>query len=167
MQSTAFADEHEAVTNPIDLVERVASCKDWIFDRRSDEEVAVEVPGRWCDYGLYFAWSEELGALHFSCAFDMRVPDRQMPQIYELLAHLNERLWIGHFALWMDEGMPMFRHTVQVTDLAAARLVLEDLMEVAVTECERFYPAFQFVVWAGKSAREAIEAAMLDVMGEA
>jgi hypothetical protein len=167
MHSAAFVDEHDAAHNPIDLVEQVASGKDWSFDRRSDEEMAVEVPGRWCDYGLYFAWSEDLGALHFSCAFDMRVPERQQTQVYELLAHLNERLWIGHFAVWMDEGIPMFRHTVQVTDLAASRLALEDLMDIAVAECERFYPAFQFVIWAGKSAREAIQAAMLDVMGEA
>lgn len=167
MHSAAFADEFDAVVNPIDLVERVASGKEWNVDRRSSEEVAVEVPGRWCDYGLYFAWSEDLGAVHFSCAFDMKVPAAFRGPVFELLAHLNERLWIGHFAVWLDEGIPMFRHTVQVTDLAASRLVLEDLMDIAVAECERFYPAFQFVIWGGKSAPEAMQAAMLDVMGEA
>lgn len=167
MQSAAYANDRHGTRNPIDLVERVATGKDWSCERRSVEEVAVEVPGRWCDYGLYFAWSEELGALHFSCAFDMRIDAQRQAQVYELLAHLNERLWLGHFAIWMDEGIPMFRHTVQVTDLAAARLVLEDLIAIAVAECERFYPAFQFVIWGGKSARDAIQAAMLDVMGEA
>ena len=33
--------------------------------------------------------------------------------------------------------------------------------------CERYYPAFQFVVWAGKSASEAMSAAMFDTEGEA
>jgi len=164
MQTAALS---EMIGNPIDKVEQLASGREWIFDRRSDEEMAVEVPGQWCDYGLYFAWSEDLNALHFSCAFDMRVPPKCRPAIYELLALLNERLWIGHFSLWQDEGLPMFRQTVQAGPRGPTGRVLEDLMEVAVAECERFYPAFQFVIWGGKSAQDAIAAAMLDVAGEA
>lgn len=168
MQSAAF---HDVSANPIDVIEQLASGRDWSFDRRSDEEMAVEVPGQWCDYGLYFAWSRDLGALHFSCAFDMRVPPKVRPAIYELLALLNERLWIGHFSLWQDEGLPMFRQTVQTGSVEPAatpgKRILEDLMEIAVAECERFYPAFQFVIWGGKSAKDAIAAAMLDVAGEA
>ena len=40
-------------------------------------------------------------------------------------------------------------------------------MEIALTECERFYPAFQFVIWGGKSASEAVSAAILDTIAEA
>jgi hypothetical protein len=36
-----------------------------------------------------------------------------------------------------------------------------------MTECERFFPAFQFVVWGGKEPNEALAAAMIDVEGEA
>lgn len=162
---TALTDQ--VSTNPIDHIETVAALRDWVFDRRSEEELAIEAPGKWCDYALYFAWSEELHAVHISCAFDMRVPEKCRPAIYELIAHLNERLWIGHFALWIDEGMPMYRHTIQVPDVDAIRPCLDEVVEVAVIECEKFYPAFQFVIWAGKTASEAIEAAMLDTMGEA
>lgn len=163
----AFADE--VSVNPIDHIETLASLREWEFDRRSEQELAIEAPGTWCDYGLYFAWSEELNAVHVSCAFDMRVPEKRRAPIYELVAHLNERLWIGHFALWMEEGIPMFRHTIQVPDADAntVRPCLENIVEIAVAECERFYPAFQFVIWAGKSATEAIEAAMLDTVGQA
>ena len=44
---------------------------------------------------------------------------------------------------------------------------MEDLVEVALNEAERFFPAFQFVIWGGKSAEEAVAASMLDVAGEA
>jgi hypothetical protein len=37
----------------------------------------------------------------------------------------------------------------------------------AIHACERYYPAFQFVVWAGKTATEAMSAAMFDTEGEA
>ena len=41
------------------------------------------------------------------------------------------------------------------------------LLVGAIHACERYYPAFQFVVWAGKSASEAMSAAMFDTEGEA
>jgi len=56
--------EEEAAANPLDIVEQFVTANEWAFDRRSDDEMAVEVPGRWCDYSLYFAWREDIGALH-------------------------------------------------------------------------------------------------------
>jgi hypothetical protein len=43
----------------------------------------------------------------------------------------------------------------------------EAVLEAALDACERYYQAFQFVVWAGKGAREAIDSAMFDTSGEA
>jgi hypothetical protein len=36
-----------------------------------------------------------------------------------------------------------------------------------MTECERYYPAFQFVIWGGRSAADAIASSLLDTVGEA
>ena len=44
---------------------------------------------------------------------------------------------------------------------------LEDLVDVSVSESDRYYPAFQFVIWGGKTATEALNAALIDVAGEA
>jgi hypothetical protein len=41
------------------------------------------------------------------------------------------------------------------------------MLSGAIHACERYFSAFQFVVWAGKSAEEAISAAMFDTDGEA
>ena len=41
------------------------------------------------------------------------------------------------------------------------------MVDIAITECERFYPAFQFVLWGGKSPVDALQAAMLECVGEA
>ena len=81
---------------------------------------------------------------------------------------VNERLWLGHFGLWTEEGVPMFRHAVLLRGLGGASMEqIEDLVDIALSECERFYPAFQFVIWGGKSAPDAISAALLDTVGEA
>jgi len=154
--------------HPIELIEQVLSARDWTFERRGDDELAVEVPGRWCDYGVFFALAPELETLHISCALDMRVPEPRRGAIAELLAIANEKLWIGHFALWAEEGLPMFRYSLLLgTDLNLGTDRLESLIDVAISECERFYPAFQYVTWGGKAPAEAVEAAMLDTVGEA
>ena len=44
---------------------------------------------------------------------------------------------------------------------------MEDLIEIAVGEADRFYPAFQFLLWGGKSPEEALAAALLETVGEA
>ena len=41
------------------------------------------------------------------------------------------------------------------------------LLDHALSSCERYYQAFQFVLWAGKSAREAFETANFETKGEA
>ncbi len=107
-------------------------------------------------------------ALHFSCGFEMKVPRGRRGSVYELLATVNERLWLGHFDLAPDDQSPSFRHGVLLRGAPGASVEqIEDLVEISVTECERFYPAFQFVVWGGKNAEEAIASAMIDPVGEA
>lgn len=165
--TTTIPTQEQTGPNPIDVIESIAAYREWSFERRNDQEMAIEVPGHWCDYGLFFAWSEDLDALHFSCAFDMRTPATRRAPILDLLAQLNERLWLGHFALWSETGIPMFRHTVLLSGQDLNRAGIEDLVEIAVGECERFYPAFQFTIWGGKTADEAIAAALLDTVGEA
>jgi len=166
--TVSVALEEAAAANPLDVVEQFVAANDWSYDRRNDEELAVEVPGKWCDYSLYFAWRQDAGALHFTCAFDMRVQSAKRRETNDLLARVNDRLWLGHFAVWSDEGVPMFRHAVLLRGHGGASMEqIEDLVDIALSECERFYPAFQFVLWGGKSADDAIAAALLDTVGEA
>jgi len=154
--------------NPIDLVEEIVVANDWSHDRASEEEMIVEVSGRWCDYRMYFLWQEELSALHFSCGFDMKVPKRRRNSLYELLALANERLWLGHFDLAAGEASPSFRYAILLRGLGDTSVEqVEDLVDIALSECERFYPAFQLVIWGGKSPEDALANAMIDPVGEA
>jgi hypothetical protein len=162
------ARERERATNPLDVLEQIVTANEWAFERRSDGEMAAEAPGKWCDYGLFFSWSPEISAMHFSCAFDMKVPAETRGKLFELLALANEKLWIGHFGLETEDGTPVFRHSVLLRGAPCASAEsLEDMVDIALTECERFFPAFQFVLWGGKSPTDALQAAMLDCVGEA
>ncbi len=160
--------DRDRSTNPLDILEQIIAANEWAFERRSDGEMAAEAPGKWCDYGLHFSWSHEISAMAFTCAFDMKVPAERREKLYELLALANDRLWIGHFGIEAEDGVPVFRHSVLLRGAQGASAEsLEDMVDIAITECERFFPAFQFVLWGGKSPAEALAASMLDCVGEA
>ena len=59
---------------PMDIVEHVLRKQKWKFSRVCDNEMVAEIRGRWCDYSLHFVWSGVANAFHFTCAFDVRVP---------------------------------------------------------------------------------------------
>ncbi len=166
---TGISISHEDLSHhPLDVIEQLVDENDWMFERRNDQEMAVQVPGRWCDYSMFFAWNDTADAVHFTCAFDMRVPDAKRGVVHGLLATVNEKMWLGHFGIWDDEGLPMYRHAIPLRGTLGPSLgQIEDLIDNAIMECERFYPAFQYVIWGGKTPEEAVAAAMIDTVGEA
>jgi hypothetical protein len=98
----------------------------------------------------------------------MRVPERRRAEVQQLISLVNEQLWVGHFDLWVQDGIVMYRHALMLTGgITAAGTQCEGLLGTALDACERYFPAFQFVVWAGKGAREALDAAMFETSGEA
>jgi hypothetical protein len=154
--------------NPVDVVEHLAAIRDWSFDRAAADEIAISIAGRWTDYHLSFTWMDEIESLHLACAFDCRVPERRRAEVLQLIAQVNEQLWVGHFDLWTRDGIVMFRHAIILAGgVEPSGRQCEVVLEAALEACERYYQAFQFVVWAGKSAREAVDAAMFDTAGEA
>lgn len=155
-------------TNPLDLVEELVLANDWPFQRSADDEILIEIGGRWSDYRLFFVWQEEVSALQFCNRLDIKVPVKKRADVHDLLIRVNERLWVGHFDVSADDDTIMFRHTSLMRGVGGASPEqIEDLVELGLVECERYYPAFQLVIWGGKSADEAIQAAILDPAGEA
>jgi hypothetical protein len=160
--------ERDQRNNPLEVVEHMATGNNWPFERSGEDEIAIVVTGRWTEYQLSFTWMREIEALHLACAFDMKVPELRLAEVQQLVALINEQLWIGHFDVWMQNGMVMFRHALVLAGgVAASGRQCEAVLASALDACERYYPAFQFVVWAGKSAREAMDSAMFETSGEA
>ena len=153
--------------NPLDIIEDVLMHRELAYERYSPEEIAVEVPGRWCDYRFVFLWRSDWNSLHMTGVMDLRASKVIKTKIYELLARINEKLWIGTFDLTQEELNPAFRYAMLLRpDLTVTSEQIQDLVDIATSECERFYPAFQMVVWGGKTPAEAIQASMLETVGE-
>ncbi len=152
--------------NPLAVVEDIAADNNWSFERSGEDEVTIVSKGDWTDYQLSFTWMSEIEALHLACAFDMKIPTPRRAEVQRLIAAINEQLWVGHFDIWTHTGMIMYRQALVLPGgLTASTAQCESMLVGAIHACERYYPAFQFVVWAGKTASEAMSAAMFDTAG--
>ncbi len=166
MSLIGYADEQRI--NPLDVVERLAAVNDWAFERASEDEITILVAGRWAEYQVSYTWMHDIEALHLACAFDLKVPVQRRIEVQQLIAMINEQMWVGHFDLWTQDGIVMFRHALMLSGgVEASSKQCEALLGIALDACERYFPAFQFVVWAGKPAREALDATMFETSGEA
>jgi hypothetical protein len=163
----SLAIAHDPSINPLEVVEHLAAGNNWPFERAGEDEVAIIVTGRWTNYQISFTWMSEIEALHLACAFDMRIGELRLTEVQSLVSLINEQLWIGHFDIWQKNGVVMFRHALLLAGVNASGRQCEAVLGAALDACERYFPAFQFVVWAGKSAREAMESAMFETSGEA
>ena len=107
-------------------------------------------------------------SLHVSCSFDLKTPPHKRAAIGELTQLINEQLWLGHFDLWTQQDMVMFRHSLCLAGGAAASdAQCGAVVKAAVNACETYFQAFQFVLWANRGPREAIALAAFETTGVA
>lgn len=155
-------------SNPLDRVERLAEARHWAFDRSTQSEVTMRIEGGWSDLSVSMCWRDDLETLHVAAAFDVKIPAPRRDETSRLIARINEQLLHGHFDLWTNDGSLVFRNNLLLTGGAEANdAQCETLIRLAVETCERYFPAIQFVVWAGRNAEEALESSLLETVGEA
>ena len=161
-------DQENFVLNPIDIVEDVIHGKKWSFSRSDDYELVAEIASQWCQYRLYFTWSEQIRAISFTVTFDIKFPQSKYRSAHELLALINEKLWIGHFDITKKNGIPAYRHTVlSLPENEMLQHQLEDLVDIAIYECEKYYPAFQLVLFDDSLPSNALSVSTFDTIGSA
>ncbi|MGQ5700918.1 YbjN domain-containing protein [Sandaracinobacteroides sp. A072] len=160
---------------PIDVLEQYFASHNWSFQRDGDEEIVTTVKGSWSDYELRALWREDDRVLQFIAMTGINagaapIDVATRANLFETLALVNEQLWIGHFETWSSDGAILFRHAALLDGSEEPSLSLPQahaLVDAAIDECERYYPVFQFVLWGGKSPRDALTAAMVETEGEA
>lgn len=155
-------------STPVAMLAALFEARGWSFEVDGDEEVTAEFKGSWTSYQIRGLWRDEDGVLQLIVLPDVTIPTTKRQAVYEALGLINEQLWLGHFDLWSSNGVLLFRHAVIMP--ANGMLGLDQgqtIIDVAIDECERFYPVFQFILWGGKSPAEAMAAALVDTMGEA
>ena len=155
---------------PIEVLEAYFEARGWACERTAEGEIVASATGSWTQYELRGVWRPEDQVLQFLAFPDIKVAPEKRSAIHEALSLINEQLWLGHFEIWSGSGLVVFRHSTILDAREDDGLSFEQaeaIAEAAVEECERFYPVFQFVLWAGKTPQEAIAAALIETQGEA
>lgn len=152
----------------MDMLAALFEAHGWAHEFIHDDEICGEVPGSWTTYQLRGIWRAEDRVLQVLCLPEVRVSEEKRPAACELVALVNEQLWLGHFDIWSQGGMLLYRHGLMLGDDGLLSLEMaQHAVEGAIAECDRFYPAFQFVLWGDKQPQDALDAAMVDAAGEA
>ncbi len=137
-------DAFEDVSNPLDSVEEILSANDWSFDRMSEDELTVQISGKMGEYKMLFVWQEDYSAMQFVCEFDLEFRPEAIDNAARAMTAMNANLWLGHFDIRPGTAVPCFRHTSLFRGMTQGSGAdhLEDLVDIALSECERYYPAF-------------------------
>ncbi|MBE6444718.1 MAG: hypothetical protein E7019_01475 [Alphaproteobacteria bacterium] len=154
--------------NPIDIVENIFASRSFEFERRNPNEVVVEVQGKWNNMLLFFSWEANMNCVHISCLMDIENKLEDRSKIFELLALINEELWVGHFSYWSEQNTPVFKHSLFLNnenDFFENNIAL--MIDIAIKECERMYPVFKVVLTKGMSPKQALYPMLMETIGQA
>ena len=156
------------IDDPIELVTQFIVTNDWLLQRRAENAVLVEVPGKWCDYQLAVIWKNDESAMQVTCRIDIQIETIYFCEIALLAALLNKQIFIGHLALDVATGELELRYTLALRGAGGATPgQIEDVVDIMLGECEHCYPAIYQVAKHSVSAVDAATSAMFVVEGEA
>ena len=154
--------------HPIDIVESIVKHRSWDFDRVGDDQIAMMVEGKWRTYSLNLAWSGFDETLRLICTFDLEPPREKLSALYEALNLANDDCWTGGFSFWQEHHLMVFRYGLVLSGGAIVSTdQIDHLLHMAVTACERYYPAFQLTCWGDQSPSSAMDVAIAEAYGRA
>lgn len=157
-----------SVADPLETLEVAARASNMEAQRVDDTELHVSLTGSWRDIGIWFAWRTEAQVVQLAAPLEMRVPAEHETEVMRLMVMINERLWLGHFDLWEQDKGLVYRNGAVLPDGQGMDETQADiLLRSAMDAFERFYPAFNYVIWGQKNAEEALEAAICETAGSA
>ncbi len=154
--------------HPIDMVEHLAETHDWDFDRIGDDQIAMAVEGQWRTYSVTLAWSPMDETLRLICTFEMEPPEERLPALWEGLNAVNDQCWAGAFSYWDEPKLMVFKYGLLLAggQMACAEQI-NTMISTAVLASERYYPAFQLMVYTDRSASDALQVAIAEAYGHA
>ena len=154
--------------HPIDIVEHLAEHHEWEFDRIEENQIAMAVQGQWRTYSITLAWSGFDETLRIICSFEMEPPIEKLKDLYETLNVANDRCWTGAFTFWEEQKLMVYRYGLVLSggQIATAEQI-DTMISSSVLAAEKYYPAFQLVVYDNQSPDKAMQVAIAEAYGHA
>ncbi len=154
--------------DPLEVVERVLSAENLTFDRTEDGDLAFTLKGDWKDYELWFAWRPDADCLQLCLSIDMKAGKTLRSAAHALINLINQRVWLGHFEVWAEDGEVVFRHSLALPGAERPSMAqTASMIDAAIEAADRFYPAFDFLIAQGKTPQESMDGCMFETVGQA
>ena len=154
--------------DPLEVVEHVLASENLSFDRTDDGDLAFALTGDWKDYELWFAWRPDADCLQLCLSIDLKAGKALRGPAQELINLINQRVWLGHFEVWADDGEVVFRHAMALPEGERPSMAqTASMIDAAMEAADRFYPAFDFLFTGAKSPADAMKACMFETVGNA
>ena len=118
--------------------------------------LSATLRGSWSEYALHAHWEDEREVLHLLCGISGAVPADRTTAIYELLSRANENMWLGNFIYTQESGRVQFRCSLLLRDDVSPISKIDEVLHLAVEECDHFYPILLQVAWAGGEPRQVL-----------
>lgn len=170
----AYSDAEEAP--PIDMLHTLFELEQWSCELINDDEIISTIKGRWTDYSLQANWHDSDNLLQLAICTQFILRKDKWQDCCALLALINPQMKMGHFSIWPqiafkqkpDEYAIIYR---QGLILGSDKLMelgnTEMIVKQAISECDRFFPALQFLINHDLSPEEALKSALVNIDGEA
>jgi hypothetical protein len=120
------------------------------------------------EYKLFFHWQEEYSAMRFICQYDLDIKRAAMDEAAKTMTDINSKLWLGHFDFREGTEIPCFRHTTLFRGMTqtSGSEHMEDLVDIAISECERFFPVFDMLSRGASHDPAQLQLALMPAAGE-
>ncbi len=151
-------------TNPVPVFERLAVAEHFEYERINENELHLSLVGNWCLHDISLVWNNADERLDLYLLLEGHTPQGRSDEMRRLITLINERLSYGRFDYWSEKRALVYRDQINLS--GGAKLVIEQAMSLlsgALEAAERGYPAVQYVIWAGKTPEEALDAALMDI----
>lgn len=151
----------------LDSAEAVLIADNHTFER-VENEIHFSASTPYTDLHGHIHLREDRSSLGIAYIFEQKVPVKKFSDVASLACIMNEALILGHFEVSSLDRNIIWRHSVSLigrNDPEPQEIAA--IVSSGLEACEKFYPAFNFLLWAGKSPQQAAKAALFDTAGEA
>lgn len=154
--------------SPLMLAFQYLKRRGWSVEKVGESEISTEINELFAPFHLCVMWNQEFQSLMVSCNIREEVSSEARQAVIDLLSNLNSTIWMGHYEIAPEDGFVGHRYTLNLAGVDyPSEAQLESMIDTAIAECVRIYPALQYITVEGKTAQEAAVAAMMDTVGEA
>ena len=154
--------------NHIDEVEDILFAYGLDFQRKDNDEIYLNYRGIWNNYEMSFKWIKNYDLVRINNNLSISVPKNMIPGIQSMISMVNEGLTLGYFGYSSNKNCIYFRHNILLRGgLNFCTEQVEEFFDLMVSECDKYYPAYQIYIQKINNPSFALKTALLETIGEA